>query len=237
VADEGAEARREEVARRAVDLNADVGEGFDADHELLGIVTSANIACGFHAGDAATIRAACDAAAGVAIGAHVSYRDREGFGRRELGVDAATIETEAAEQIALLQEVSGGRVAYVKPHGALYHRASVDDACAVALVAAAAPLAVLGFPGSRLLVRAREAGLVAVAEGFADRGYAADGSLVARGEPGAVLDEETAALQAVALAESVDSLCMHSDTPRPVSLARRVREALEAAGVELRAFA
>ena len=183
------------------------------------------------------MRAACDAAVGLAIGAHVSYRDREGFGRRELDVDAATIEAEAAEQIATLQSISRGRVAYVKPHGALYHRASHDDACAAALVAAAAPLAVLGFPGSRLLARAREAGLVAVAEGFADRGYAGDGSLLARGAPGAVLDAEAAALQAVELAPRVGSLCVHSDTPEAVSLARRVRSALEAAGVEVRPFA
>ena len=220
-----------------VDLNADVGEGSDADEELLLIVTSANVACGFHAGDERSMRAACDAAVGVTIGAHVSYRDREGFGRRELDVDAATIETEAAEQIAALQSVSGGRVAYVKPHGALYHRASHDDACAAALVAAAAPLAVLGLPGSRLLAHASKAGLVAVAEGFADRGYAGDGSLLARGAPGAVLDADAAALQAVELAPRVGSLCVHSDTPGAVPLARRVRSALEAAGVEIRPFA
>ena len=225
------------MARRTVDLNADVGEGFDADGELFGIVTSANVACGFHAGDADTMRAACEAAVGVAIGAHVSYRDREGFGRRVLAVDAVTIGAETAEQIALLQEISGGRVAYVKPHGALYHRASREDECAAAIVAAAAPLAVLGFPGSRLLAHAHDAGLVAVAEGFADRGYAADGSLVARGEPGAVLDANAAALQAVALASRVGSLCVHSDTPGAAAVARRVRGALEAAGVELRAFA
>jgi UPF0271 protein len=223
----------------SVDLNADVGEGFDADGALFGIVTSTSVACGFHAGDERSMRAACEAAAsaGAAIGAHVSYRDREGFGRRELGVDAATIEADAAAQIEALQEAAGGRVAYVKPHGALYHRASRDDACAAALVAAAAPLAVLGFPGSRLLAHAGDAGLVAVAEGFADRGYAADGSLLARGEPGAVLDEEAAALQAVALALRVGSLCVHSDSPRAAVVARRVRTALEAAGIELGPFA
>jgi UPF0271 protein len=221
----------------SVDLNADVGEGFAADTELFGIITSANVACGFHAGDERSMRAACDAAVGVAIGAHVSYRDREGFGRRELAVDAATIEAEAAEQITLLQDVSGGRVAYVKPHGALYHRASRDDHCAAALVAASAPLAVLGFPGSRLLAHAREAGLVAVAEGFADRGYAADGSLLPRGEAGSVLDAEAAAAQAVALAPTVGSVCVHSDTPGAAILARGVRAALSAAGVEVRSFA
>jgi UPF0271 protein len=225
------------MAGRAVDLNADVGEGFDADGELLAIVTSANVACGFHAGDAETMRTVCEAAVGVVLGAHVSYRDREGFGRRELGVDATTIEADAAEQIAVLQEISGGRVAYLKAHGALYHRASADDACAAALVAAAAPLAVLGFPGSRLLAHAQEAGLAAVAEGFADRGYADEGSLLARGEPGALLDEEAAARQAVALASRVRSLCVHSDTPGAASVARRVRSALQAAGVEVQAFA
>lgn len=221
-----------------VDLNADVGEGFAADDELLGIVTSANVACGFHAGDARSMRAACGAAehAGVAIGAHVSYRDRDGFGRRELGEDAATIERHAFEQVTALQAASGGLVAYVKPHGALYHRASVDDACAAAIVAAAAPLPVLGFPGSRLLARAEDAGLLAVEEGFCDRGYAADGTLIPRGEPGAVLGAEEAAAQAVALVGRVRSLCIHSDTPGAALLARQVRAALEAAGVELGRF-
>ncbi len=224
---------------RVVDLNADVGEGLEADAELLRIVTSANVACGFHAGDAGTMRAVCDAAfaAGVVVGAHVSYRDRDGFGRRELDVDPATLEAEAAEQIEALQEAAGGRVAYVKPHGALYHRASVDDAAAAALVVAAAPLAVLAFPGSRLLARAREAGLTAVEEGFADRAYGADGSLVARSDPGAVLDADAAAAQAVALVARVRSVCVHSDTPGAAALAARVRSALEQAGVELRPFA
>jgi len=221
-----------------VDLNADVGEGSDADEELLETVTSANVACGFHAGDARTMRAACDAAAaaGVTIGAHVSYRDRESFGRRELDVDTSTIRDETAEQIEALQAASGGRVAYVKPHGALYHRASVDDACAAAIVAASAPLAVLGFPGSRLLERARAAGLAAVEEGFADRGYAMDGTLLPRSAAGALLDAAAAAAQAVALASQVRSLCVHSDTPGAAVLAARVRAALEQAGIELRPF-
>lgn len=222
-----------------VDLNADVGEGFDADTELFGLVTSANVACGCHAGNAQSMRAACEAAehAGVTIGAHVSYRDPDNFGRRELGLDAATVERLAYEQIDALQAASGGLVAYVKPHGALYHRASTDDACAAAIVAAAAPLAVLGFPGSRLLAQAEAAGLDAVAEGFCDRGYAPAGGLLPRGEPGAILDADAAALQAVALASRVRSLCVHSDTPGAAALARRVRAALEEAGAELRAFA
>jgi len=125
-----------------VDLNADVGEGFAADAALLGLVTSANIACGFHAGDEQSMREACEAAAvaGVAIGAHISYRDREGFGRRELDVDPVIIGAETTEQIEALQTAAasaGRRVAYVKPHGALYHRASGDRACAEAIVRAA----------------------------------------------------------------------------------------------------
>jgi UPF0271 protein len=224
---------------QSIDLNADVGEGFDSDLGLIRLVTSANVACGFHAGDAATMAACCAAArdAGVAVGAHVSYRDREGFGRRELPTAAATIERETREQIDALV-AAGGDVRFVKPHGALYHRATTDDACARAIVAAAAEraLAVLGFPGSLLLARAREAGLVAVAEGFADRGYAADGTLLPRGEEGALLDADGAARQAVALADRVDSICVHGDTPGAAGVARRVREALVSAGVDVRAF-
>jgi UPF0271 protein len=247
---------REQSQRRAaplssrpvsIDLNADLGEGFDdVDRALLGIVTSANVACGFHAGGESIGRELCRAAAahGIAVGAHIGYRDREGFGRRELGVPAATLRAEAAEQIEALSswaEPAGVRVAYVKPHGALYHRASSDSACAAAIVEAAlgaGGLGVLAFPGSELLEQAHEAGLQAVAEGFADRGYLPDGWLVPRGEPGAVLDEESAALQALELASegSVGSLCVHGDTPEAAALARHVRERLETAGVEVRAF-
>ncbi|HEY7398004.1 MAG TPA: 5-oxoprolinase subunit PxpA [Gaiellaceae bacterium] len=224
-----------------VDLNADVGEGLATDGELLRIVTSANVACGFHAGDDATMARLCALAAelGVVVGAHVSYRDREGFGRRDVDVGAAVVERETLEQVAALQ--AHGRVAYVKPHGALYHRASVDEACATAIVAgtlaADGPRAVLAFPGSRLFAVAGEAGLVAVAEGFADRGYDARGRLVARGEPGALLDAETAVRQAVALAADVGSICLHGDSPGAVELARNVAGGLRDAGFELRPFA
>ena len=233
-----------------VDLNADVGEGFAADPALVSLVTSVNVACGFHAGAPRTMSAVCAAAvaAGAAIGAHVSYRDRDGFGRRALTVGAATVAAEVAEQIEALQAAAaaaGGCVAYVKPHGALYHRASGDPECASAVVSAAAAagsLAVLGFPGSALLDSARAAGLLAVGEGFADRAYAADGSLVPRGEPGALLEAGAAARQALALAEGrlgadVRSICVHGDTADAPVLAARVRNALVTAGVELKAFA
>ncbi|MDQ2981151.1 MAG: LamB/YcsF family protein [Actinomycetota bacterium] len=245
---------------RAIDLNADVGEGVDGDLDLLALVTSASVACGFHAGDASTMRAVCAEAVerGVAIGAHVGYRDREGFGRRVLDVAAATVEAETAEQICALQSralEAGGRVAYVKPHGALYHRASVDGECAAAIVSAMCAigggLAVLAFPGSALLAQANAAGVEAVPEGFADRAYAPDGSLVPRGSAGAVLGVEDAVRQALSIARDaavtatdatrvrVDarSLCLHGDTPGALALARRVVAELEAAAVELRSFA
>jgi 5-oxoprolinase (ATP-hydrolysing) subunit A len=223
-----------------VDLNADVGEGLETDDELLRIVTSANVACGFHAGDNETMRRLCSLAAelGVTVGAHVGYRDREGFGRRELDVEPAVIEAETTEQIGLLQE--HGPVAYVKPHGALYHRASADEACAAAIVAgtlaSGGPRAILAFPGSQLLEVSRAAGLAAVAEGFADRGYDPGGQLVARGEAGALLDADAAAGQAVALAGRVGSICVHGDSPGAVSLAQRVADGLRGAGIDLRAF-
>ena len=224
-----------------VDLNADVGEGLATDEKLLRIVTSANVACGFHAGDDETMERLCALAAelGVAVGAHVGYRDREGFGRRDLDVDPTVIEAETTEQIRLLQ--AHGRVRYVKPHGALYHRASADEECAQAIVsgtlAAGGPRALLAFPGSKLFAAADERGLAAVAEGFADRAYDANGRLVARGEPGALLGADAAVSQAVALVGRVGSICVHGDSPGAVELARRVADGLRGAGVELRAFA
>ena len=230
---------------RVLDLNADVGEEVDGDLELLSVVTSASVACGFHAGDDSTMRALCEEAVarGVTIGAHVGYRDRAGFGRRDLDVPASTVETETAEQISALASHAaavGGRVAYVKPHGALYHRASVDEECAAAIVSAmSAGLAMLAAPGSQLLAKAEEAGLVAAAEGFADRGYLPDGSLVPRGSEGAVLEADDAVRQALSLARdgAVRSLCVHGDTTGALDLAWRVARKLEAAGIELRSFA
>jgi UPF0271 protein len=218
------------------------------DVELLAVITSASVACGFHAGDDSTMRALGDEAVArkVAIGAHVGYRDRDGFGRRALEVPPGTIEAETIEQIAALAShatAAGGRVAYVKPHGALYHRSSIDQECAAAIVSAILAvgdgLAVLAAPGSVLLAQAEAAGLAAFKEGFADRAYAPDGSLVSRSSPGAVLGADDAAEQAVSIARSGDvrSLCVHGDTPGALELARRVRAELEEAGIELRSFA
>jgi UPF0271 protein len=243
-----------------VDLNADVGEGMPGDTVLLEVITSANVACGFHAGDEETMRALCRLAHanGVAIGAHVGYRDRAGMGRRPLDVTAATVELETAEQIAILSrcaEAEDARVTYVKPHGALYHRAAADRACADAICAATSNnggiTALLGPPGSQLLASAEAAGLTAVAEGFADRGYLPDGSLVPRDRPGALRTEDDAAGQALLIAlegaaVAVDgrridvvarSICIHSDTPGAELVARRVADDLRSAGIELAPFA
>jgi UPF0271 protein len=229
-----------------VDLNADLGEGFD-DHELLAIVTSANVACGFHAGDAATMRRVAERAAGlgVTVGAHVSYRDREGFGRRVLAVEPGRLAADVREQIEALEAcclAAGTSVRYVKPHGALYNVAAADPEVAAATVAgvrACGPLPVLGLPGSALLAAAADAELPARTEGFPDRGYAPDGTLLPRGEPGAlVADPSDVAANAVALAgHGVASLCLHGDSPGAVDAARRTRAALEAAGFALRPFA
>jgi UPF0271 protein len=220
----------------AIDLNADVGEGCGSDDALLEVVTSASVACGLHAGDAGTMRRTCAAAAarGVRIGAHLGYDDREGFGRRALDVPLDLLAAQTSEQIEAL--AAFGAVVFVKPHGALYHRACSDRAVAKVIVAAAGSLPVVGPPRSALLEAAGERG---IAEGFADRAYAADGSLVDRSRPGALLDGQAALDQAVALAtaSTVDTLCVHGDTDGAVQLARAVRRALEAAGLEVRAFA
>ena len=243
-----------------VDLNADLGEGVTDDEALLAVVSSANVACGFHAGDVATMRAVCRLAveADVTIGAQVSYRDRAGFGRRELDIAAPQLYADVAEQLAALDdaaEESGAVVAYVKPHGALYNRSVRDEDQAGAVVAAVRDhggLPVLGLPDSRLLALARRSGLRSVPEAFADRAYTPDGALVPRGTAGAVLtDPAVVAARAVRIAttgvvESISgspvrtparSICVHGDTPGAVRIARRVRAALEAAGVTVRSFA
>jgi 5-oxoprolinase (ATP-hydrolysing) subunit A len=230
-----------------LDLNADVGEGLPHDAFLFELITSANVACGVHAGSPETMRVACASAAvhGVVVGAHPSFADREGFGRRALATPPDVLRLQVEEQVEALRAAAaaeGATVRYVKPHGALYHRATVDAACAAAIVGAAGEhgLAILGWPESQLLAQARAAALPAVAEGFADRAYSAGGaSLVARGEPGAVLDPAAASEQAVAIARDgrVRSICVHGDSPDAPVIAARVRAALVDSGVELRPFA
>lgn len=250
----------------AIDLNADLGEGFGRwtltdDEALLSVVTSANVACGFHAGDPSIMRRVCELAAerGVRIGAQVSYRDLAGFGRRSMDVPAGELADEVAYQIGALEvfaRAAGSRVSYVKPHGALYNRTVHDADQAAAVVAgvltAGGGLPVLGLPGSLLLAAAAEAGLSPVPEAFADRAYTPAGTLVPRTEPGAVVhDPDAVVARAVRMAAegtvaaadgspvlvAARSLCLHGDTPGAADLARRVRAALGAAGVRVEAFA
>jgi UPF0271 protein len=231
----------------AIDLNADLGEGVGDDAALLELVTSANLACGFHAGDAATMLRVAGLAAerGVAVGAHVGYRDRAGFGRRAMTVAAGQLAAEVLYQLGALEaccRAAGTRVRYVKPHGALYTTAVGDAGTAAAIIAgvrAFGGLPILTLPGSELARAAAAAGLPAVAEGFADRGYAPDGTLIPRGTPGALLeDAATIERQVVELAGgAVQSICVHGDSPGAVATAQRVRAALERAGVAIEAFA
>jgi UPF0271 protein len=253
------------VSPSIIDLNADLGEGFGVwrlgdDDALLGVVTSANVACGFHAGDPSTMRRVCAGAvaAGVAVGAQVSYRDLAGFGRRFIDVAPGELADDVLYQLAALDGIaraSGGRVAYVKPHGALYNAVVAHEQQARAVVEAVVAydpgLPVLGLPGSVLLNTAEAAGLRTVGEGFADRGYAAAGTLVPRTDAGALVDDEAAVVErAVRMATEgtvvavdgtrlrvpVESVCLHGDTPGAVRLARSVRAALEASGVRLAPF-
>jgi UPF0271 protein len=250
----------------SIDLNADLGEGFGRwqlgdDEALLDIVTSANVACGFHAGDPSTMRRICAAAAanGVAVGAQVGYRDLAGFGRRRIDYDLDELRDDIVYQIGALEafcRIAGDRVRYVKPHGALYNTAAVDPGQASAVVAAVVAydreLPVLCQPGSELARAATEAGLAVVGEGFADRGYRADGTLLPRSQPGALVHEADVVVgRAVRMAldgqvESTDgvvvpcpiaSICLHGDTVGAVELAGRVRAGLDAAGLTVAAFA
>ncbi len=225
---------------RKIDLNADLGE-VPGDLALMGTVTSANVACGGHAGDAATMAAAAAAAAGagVHVGAHPSYVDREGFGRRDLEVAADVVAGQVAEQVGRLCELTP--VHYVKLHGALYHRANRDAATALAILDALEPLPVRHVLAQHghLLELARERGWGGTVEGFCDRAYREDGTLVDRREPGAVLaDPADVTAQAVRLASGghFGSLCLHGDTPGAVHLAGAVRAALEKQSVEIRPF-
>ena len=250
---------------RALDLNSDLGEGFGhwtlgEDDALLDLVTSANIACGFHAGDASIMRRTCLRAveAGVVIGAQVGYRDLPGFGRRFIDIEPHALTQDVIYQIGALDAfatIAGARVRYVKPHGALYNAIVHHEEQAAAVVQAVLDvdpaLPVVGLPGSAWLRRAESAGPRVVHEAFADRACTPQGTLVPRHLPGAVLhDPDEIAERCVAMATgrpvldveggtlhlTPDSICVHGDTPGAVGIARAVRAALTAAGVELAAF-
>jgi UPF0271 protein len=250
---------------RQIDLNSDLGESYGAwrmgdDAAMLGLVSSANVACGFHAGDPAGILSTLQAAAerGVVVGAHVAYPDLVGFGRRDMDITSRDLRAAVVYQIGALQGLAtaaGTRVRYVKPHGALYNRIAHDPRQAEDMVAAIRAidpsLALVVLAGSPLGGWARAAGLRTVAEAFADRAYQPDGQLVPRSQPGAVLHEPAAVAARVAqlvqtgavtasdgtLVEiEADSVCVHGDSPGAVALALAVRERLQAEGIAIRDF-
>jgi UPF0271 protein len=232
-------------AEPQIDLNADLGEGVTDDEGLLEVVTSANLACGFHAGDEATMRAVCITAAarGVVIGAQVSYRDRENFGRRQMDPGGEVLTGWVRDQVELLTSIAhecGVRVVYLKPHGALYNRVVDDEDQAAAVLRGSGSLPVLGLPGSAILRLAEKAGRTGVHEGFPDRGYTEDGRLVPRDQPDALVEgAEAIADNAVRMAREgvVRSLCVHGDSPGAVDAARTVRSALGEAGYAVRPWA
>jgi UPF0271 protein len=248
-----------------VDLNSDLGESYGTwvlgdDAAMLDLVTSANVACGFHAGDPLTLLTTVRAAAqrGVTVGAQVSYHDLVGFGRRFIDIEPAALTADVIYQIGALDglaRTAGTRVAYVKPHGALYNAIVHHEAQAIAVVEAVRSvdpgLPVLGLPGSRFLEIAAEAGLTVVAEAFADRAYTAIGTLVPRREPGAVLDDvgliadrvlgmittgSVAAVDGTRIPVTASSICVHGDTPAAVDMARAIRQRLAGAGIVVAPF-
>lgn len=248
-----------------IDLNSDLGESLGTwqlgdDEAMLDLVTSANVACGFHAGDSLTLRRTCAQAAerGVVVGAQVGYRDLVGFGRRFIDMEADELTADVIYQIGALDalcRVSGTRVEYVKPHGALYNAVVEHEAQAAAVVAAVVAvdpsLPVMGLPGSALLRLAHDAGLRTVAEAFADRAYTPAGHLVSRREPGAVLHDATlvatrmvrlategvlTAIDGTDIEVQADSICTHGDSPGAVLMARTLRAALTEAGLNITAF-
>jgi len=243
------------VAPHPINLNADVGEGFD-DAPLIALVASVNIACGGHTGDHESMKRACRLALerGVTIGAHPSFRDRDNFGRRPMEVDPAALRSQIAAQIQRLADAAaetGSIVSHVKPHGALYNMAVVRrdyaDAIAETMAALDPRMVLLALPGSMMEAAARACDIPFVAEGFADRAYAPDGTLMPRGEAGAVLaDPQAAAAQAVMLLKEgkvgtangpialpCRSLCLHGDEPQAQAVAMAVREALLKAGLRI----
>jgi UPF0271 protein len=232
--------------RMDIDLNCDLGEGCPQDVALLPLITSANVCCGWHAGDPATAMTTLEGARqhGVRVGAHPGFADREHFGRRELVQSEKQIEVDSVYQVGALialARAAGTSVAYLKPHGALYNMACRDDAYARPVIAVAAffQLPLLGLPGSRL--QALSAGRCRfVAEGFADRRYRPDGSLVPRDQPEAfVHDPAEAVAQTGRLVRErgIETVCVHGDNPQALAFVRALRQALLDAGYRLRAFA
>ena len=248
-----------------IDLNSDLGESLGAwsmgdDAAMLDIVSSANVACGFHAGDPAGILATLKAAhaRGVSVGAHVAYPDLLGFGRRNMDVASADLVADVIYQIGALQglaQAAGTRITYVKPHGALYNTIAHDSAQALDVITAIrdvdANLALVALAGSPLVRWAQDAGLRVVAEAFADRAYTPQGTLVSRREPGAVLHDSALVAQRMlrlvrdGVIQAIDgslasvqaqSICVHGDSPGAVAMARAVRAALEADGIAVRPF-
>src|SRR5262245_28030907 len=246
-----------------IDLNADVGESFGAyklghDEALIPLITSANVACGFHAGDPSVMRATVALAreCRVAVGAHPGFPDLVGFGRREINASPREIEDAVAYQIGALAGIAaaeGARLQHVKAHGALYNMAvrnsSLADAIARATAAVNRTLILLGLPGSELIAAGRRAGLRTASEGFADRAYQRDGTLVPRSEAGAVIDDvDTVVRRAVMMATEhtviaidgsrvtidIETICVHGDTPGAAALASRIRHALAEAGIDVR---
>ena len=247
-----------------IDLNGDVGESAkrgasNPDLSLMPHLTSANVACGFHAGDAGTMRDTVALALehGVAVGAHPGFPDPEGFGRRELQFSPADVEDFVCYQLGVLAAIAaaqGVRLQHVKPHGALFNMAVRDAALADAIARAAAAidrgLMLFGLPGSQLIDAGARAGLRTASEGFADRAYMPDGTLVPRQEPGAVITDPSAviprvirmardrlveAIDGTSISLAVDTICVHGDTPGAAGLAALIRSALVREGVELKA--
>ncbi|HEY7189659.1 MAG TPA: 5-oxoprolinase subunit PxpA [Vicinamibacterales bacterium] len=248
-----------------IDLNADVGESFGAyklgrDEDLIPLITSANVACGFHAGDPGVMRATVAIARDhhVAVGAHPGFPDLVGFGRRELNASPQEVEDAVAYQIGALAGIAaaqGVRLQHVKAHGALYNMAvrarPLADAIARATASVDRTLILLGLPGSELIEAGKRAGLQTASEGFADRAYQRDGALVPRTQAGAVIDDaKTVVDRAVMMARErtvvaidgsrvpidIETLCVHGDTPGAAALASRIRQALATAGVDVRAI-
>jgi UPF0271 protein len=249
-----------------IDINSDLGESFGAwsmgdDDAMLDVVTSANVACGFHAGDPAGILRTLKAAAArqVSIGAHVAYPDKVGFGRRNMDVASDELTADVIYQIGALQglaQAAGTRVSYVKPHGALYNTIAHDRRQALAVIAAIhavdPTLVLVALAGSSLIELAREQGLTCIAEAFADRAYTPQGTLVSRREPGAVLhDPQLIAQRMLRLVQDgtleaidgsvtrlqADSICVHGDSPAAVAMAHELRRVLEQANMHVQPFA